>query len=51
MFDFTVDSQFKNLCPKIHKIVYYLSKRFITKKSTQGNRIGVAPFLQDETWT
>ena len=33
-FDFTVHSQFKNLCPKSHKIVYFLSKRFITKQST-----------------
>ena len=30
-FDFSVHSQFKNLCPKSHKIVYFLSKRFITK--------------------
>ena len=30
---------------------YFLSKWFITKKSTKGNRIGVAPFLQGETCT
>ena len=29
-FDFTVHSQFEHLCPKSHKIVYFLSKRFIT---------------------
>ena len=40
--DFTVHSQFKNLCPKSHKIVYFLPKAFIKKKSTPGNRIGVA---------
>ena len=33
-FDFTVLSQFKNLCPKSHKIVSFLSKRFITKIDT-----------------
>ena len=41
-FDFTVHSQFKSQCPKSHKIVYFLSKRFITKKLIPGNRIGVA---------
>ena len=48
-FDFTVHSQLKYLCPKSHKIVYFLLKRFTRKKSTQGNRIGEAPFLQGET--
>ena len=51
-FDFTVHSQFKNLCPKRDKIVYFLSKRFITKNRhpyrCTGKKIGVAPFLQGE---
>ena len=29
--------------------LFLFSKRFITKKSKQGNRIGVAPFLQGGT--
>ena len=48
-FDFIVHSQFKNLCPKSHKNVYFLSKNIYDKKSTKGNRIGVAPFLQGQT--
>ena len=47
-FDFSVQSQFKNLCPKSHTIVIFYQKG-LSQKSTQGNKIGVAPFLQGET--
>ena len=44
-FEFTVYSQFKNMCPKSHKIVYFLSKRFITKQIDTGkqNRCSTIP--------
>ena len=42
--DFTVHSQCKNLCPKSHKIVYFWSKRFITKIDTgKQNRCSTVP--------
>ena len=40
-FDFTVHSQFKNLCPKVTKS-FISMKKIYHKKSSPGNRIGVA---------
>ena len=43
-FDFTVLSQFKSLCPKSHKIVSFLSKRFITKnRHREQNQCSTVP--------
>ena len=48
-FDFTVHSQLKKICvPKVTKSYIFIKKNY-HKTSTQGNRIGVAPFLQGET--
>ena len=40
----------KSVSQNSQNYLYFIKKRFITK-TTQGNRIGVAPFLQGETQT
>ena len=45
-FDFTVHSLSQK--PQIVFFFFFFIKNIYHKKSTQGNRIGVAPFLQGE---